>query len=507
MKHLTINSLKYALAACLGMLSLSISACSDDEIIEGEEIFVNKYLILDSDGFSFDADGTRTFTIEVNSSSEWGVTDTPDWITVDVSGNKAELSASANLEKEVRSGVLSITNEDGIKETVRVAQGCRLDRVDYTYMSIYGSDIIISTKGNYAAYVDMKLSDDYQYRYYTPTVVNLVTGEVMVYGSFLEVQYVPSAISDTGVFAITNLSGVSHYYDGNGALTNLTVDTYNSPLVQGISSDGRVMYGSVSAKGGSGLSVFYPCKWVDGVLEILEMPTTNIYGTAIDGSSIVRGGSDDLSVLYGQISSLGTPVVWINGTCKVLGEVTTYEYNLLNYTDWDGTVYPKYPKTWDTYPRMGPNPYRMSHDGKYLVTYREHIIISDDEDRGYVGQENIPVFFDIHNDSVIEFPDLHNCLSLTVLSDNLFSCYEFGTSISYDDDGMIDFKSMHVGYIVDINTKEAERASEWILRNYGVSVHDNSFIISISEDGKTVLGGSLAAITSSYSYVMWVLKL
>ncbi len=454
------------LSIILGVVSivLILVGCSKTETITGR-------LDLSYNSLSFDAAGSQTYTIKVESvPAEWDVESSQDWIvTSEETATSITVTVTANESTEGRSGKLTFTNGD-IDEEVSIDQiGADIPGAPKFRIMPEFASFKISRSGKKG--LGMSIAVDEQYNSVsTPYIVDLATDERTKLPS-LDGEYIAGVISDDAGVVIVNgsLEGVAMQYVGNEWLAVDTPLTAILSIVNDISLDGSIWVGYIDYPGsGSPEKLYQPIKWIDGVMqEPLSAPVSNIWGDPMNSGSQARGCSNDGSIIYGTQWDNYAAIWWKDGEPwqYVARELQSIES--ISITGMFG------PTTTDVIwtPWLQANSNVLSPSGKYLaMTYNKTISVEQQSTALY-----IPMFTDLETGESVLLEDITSGKGRTITDDGLF----FYTTPSGNPDTEM---------VYDHTAGTSTEVKEWVKETYGITIMGVCLVDKVSPGGNTVVG-------------------
>ena len=451
-----------------------------------------QYVNLSQVSCSFLGEGSQPLAITVKASpATWEATPGATWVKVERTDDRTlTVTVEDNETGAERSTVINIaagqaTQEILVSQLAKDSEFARFRKLDTFQMGA-----AMSPSGKYAGGFEASVGADDSWQY-SPTIVDLETGEWHQFGPFPESLYYlhqTMAITDQGLLFI------SDGQNGGQIAIDLTGDIFIpeapagfqfKPEIQATSADGKYWVGfAVDAPIGEGM--YRPLLWTDGVPEVLPMPDKNFRGEEFWVGIMARGMSADGSVVYGtswENSDFGMVywkdglVDWVGKDVHVLtpvvmqmGDGTEYDYNLAN-----GMV-------------CTANLTNISATGKWIAgSYRTE---AQSEDRISVVYTETAAFYNTETETT------------TIVED-----YGESTGMHVTDDGIafigIGTLGISTSKVYDLNTHtDLGSMEDWVYDNYGIIVPAGC-INQVSPDGKYILGTSAQASASGTNFINW----
>ena len=471
------KTLTASVAFAISLLFFATS-CTD----KGQETF--HYVNLSQVACSFLGEGSSPLAVDVKASpAQWTATPGATWvkiertdertltITVDDNDTGAERNTTVMIDAGQASQTITVT------QLPKDSAFARFRKLDTFQMGA-----AMSPSGRYAGGFTASIAPDDSFLY-TPTIVDLETGEWHEFGPYPEsVHYLHQtmAITDQGLLFISDgANGGQIAIDLTGNIFIPEAAGYtNKPEVSQTSSDGKYWVGYIQA------GMFKPLLWTEGTVAELPMPALNYrneefwagvlaHGISANGE-IIYGTSwenDDCGMLYWKNN--GTTVEeprWVGDDIRRLTPVIVedwmgeYEYNLV-----DGCI-------------CTAETTKVSPSGKWIATtYRKEEVGSD----GFIAYVQRPAFYNTETETT------------TVVED-----YGEATGMHVTDDGIafIGIGTMFIteGKVYDLNTgTDLGNMADWVAENYGIII-PGGVIEYISADGRYIFGTSVNALGSGF---------
>lgn len=408
-----------------------------------------EYLQLSLDRYTFMGTGTQTIKVAVESSSEWKYECDAEWIKLEQpSEDTLSISVIENKSGEQRNTTIHITSGN-MADEITVEQLSDRFKGIFEEMYYLGHNLAMSSNGKYICGMKTKeiRSDAY---IYTPILINTHTGEKTELTDIQGYDQVASVSDDGKVIVYIGSSGAeSKVFREDQEVEVKLPEGYKNPRVEFVNEDGSVWIGyckSLTAIDGWKPSV--SVKWTNGEPEILESPTTNIWGDKYTLDVFARGASKDISVIYGsEFTDFGI-IYWKNGE--------------LFYPGYDFAD-----KNTNTSVRLECERTNISPNGKYLGCSTAEL---------YTGSFAVktPAVIDTENYKLITFENSDEGACTHVTNDGLAFIACPSLSSSY-------------GFVADVKTKEVTPISDWMQNEFGITFL-NGYIRKVSDDGKVIFG-------------------
>lgn len=238
--------------------------------------------------------------------------------------------------------------------------------------------------------------------------------------------------------------------------------------LQGISGDGRVIVGALNSEvNGTGR---YPCKWVDGVCEILERPEFSAHGTpTAPYGTLARDCSADGTVIYGTewTNNSFALAFWRDGKLFYPGG---------DYAEMNGNTADRIAKTAE----YGA----LSSNGKYLAARYET-----------VDKKSYPVIIDTDTYDVKILKDVSSDMSgATCSNEGLLFAYSPAMQSTQ-------------GHVIDPVSGTCMTTAEWFKSEYGLNLSDGRMVGKVSDDGKVFFGTQSRMTVLGVQYSFWYLNM
>lgn len=448
------------IAACL-LAAICLTSCQE-EVMDAPSYIYPEY-----SSYSFGS-MPDTVSILIESNVDWTADRDAGWLlaekTVDEDGRQwLTVSVLENEEIEPRTASV-ILSAGTVSVNITFMQNGASFTGLFEYLSEYPYTYGVISSQNVKYVIGMKDAD--AEGYYIPEIINVETGERRELEATNEYDYAV-AVSDEGDDYILNsrrYGGYAVYVDDQ--LVELTAPEgykISGAAVEGMSGDGRVIVGALySEESGTGR---FPCKWVDGVCEILERPDSSAYGTPTGAyGTLARDCSADGSVIYGTewSSSSFALCFWRDGEMFYPGG---------DYAEMNGYLADRICKTAE-YGGLSPN-------GKWLAARFENgtypVIINTDT-------YEVNILKDISSDM---------------------------TGMTCSDDGLLFAASPSMGctsgHVIDPVAGTCVSTQEYFKTEYGLNLSSGLIISKVSDDKTRYFGyqagygtGGLFSVTYLY---------
>ena len=457
------------------------------------------YVNLSQVACSFLGEGNSPLAVDIKASpAQWTATPGATWvkiertdertltITVDDNGTGAERNTTITIEAGQASQQIQVNQ---LPKDSAIAR--------YRMLDTFSISVAMSPSGKYAGGFTASIAPDDSWQY-SPTIVDLETGEVYEFGPFPESLYYLTqtmAITDQGLLFISDgFHGGQIAIDltGNIFIPEAPAGFTSKPDIQGTSADGKYWVGF--GMKGKAFEDETPCKallWTDGVPHELPWPELNYRDEEVWYGGMARGISADGSIIYGtswENSDFGM-LYWVNngentGKPKWVGEDvrkvtpvvlerpdgTTYETHIADGLICDATAT------------------KISPSGKWIAsTYRTEEI---SENKQAIKKIQKAAFYNTETETTTIVEDYGESMGMYVTDDGIafiaIGTYASTSSVVYDLNTGTDLGDM----------------ADWIKNNYGIIVPDGN-ISRITPDGSCVLGFSPLASASGVNFFWW----
>ena len=443
-----------------------------------------QYVNLSQVSCSFLGEGNQPLVIEVKASpATWEATPGATWVKVERTDDRTlTVTVDDNDTGAERSTTIAIVADQASQE-IRVNQLAKDNEfARFRKLDTFQMGAAMSPSGKYAGGFTASIAPDDSWQY-SPTIVDLETGEVYEFGPYPEsLHYLTQtmAITDQGLLFI------SDGFHGGQIAIDLTGNIFipeaagytNKPEVSQTSSDGKYWVGYIQA------GMLKPLLWTEGTVAELPMPALNYRNEEFWAGVLARGISANGEIIYGTSwenddcgmlywKNNGTTVEeprWVGDDIRRLTPVIIedwmgeYEYNLV-----DGCI-------------CTAETTKVSPSGKWIATtYRKEEVGSD----GFIAYVQRPAFYNTETETT------------TVVED-----YGEATGMHVTDDGIafIGIGTMFIteGKVYDLNTgTDLGNMADWVAENYGIII-PGGVIEYISADGRYIFGTSVNALGNGF---------
>ena len=437
--------------------------------------------------------------IEVKASpATWEATPGATWVKVERTDDRTlTVTVDDNDTGAERSTTIAIVADQASQE-IRVNQLAKDNEfARFRKLDTFQMGAAMSPSGKYAGGFTASIAADDSWQY-SPTIVDLETGEVYEFGPFPESLYYLTqtmAITDQGLLFISDgFHGGQIAIDltGNIFIPEAPAGFTSKPDIQGTSADGKYWVGF--GMKGKAFEDETPCKallWTDGVPHELPWPELNYRNEEAWYGGMARGISANGEIIYGtswENSDFGM-LYWVNngentGKPKWVGEDvrkvtpvvlerpdgTTYETHIADGLICDATAT------------------KISPSGKWIAsTYRTEEI---SENKQAIKKIQKAAFYNTETETTTIVEDYGESMGMYVTDDGIafiaIGTYASTSSVVYDLNTGTDLGDM----------------ADWIKNNYGIIVPDGN-ISRITPDGSCVLGFSPLASASGVNFFWW----
>lgn len=379
------------------------------------ETIHSNYLNLEFSAYTFGVEGGE-LDLSVDANVAWNVETDADWIETTVGEDNVALKVAQN-DGAQREGTLTFTAE-GIEPVIfRVSQMNR----DFTGSISYLPDnmmMIYSCRGLYAIQIEM-LRNEMGLPYFEIELVDRTSGESVPMDD-LETMILNTSdivgVSDMGHILYQNQTDGIYQVIYEGTATDLELPAdYAGAMLAGISSDGTVVAGS-AFKVMDTYNITVPILWVNGSMQELPIPDTDLGGGEMKSGAYVGGMSADGSVVWGydnynvNYSPVNGLMYWKNGELHYVGKETA---EAVEYEKWG------MPTTGYNLVRKMANPgmgLKISENGRYIIAEKNEIEVAENQ---FMGERVFPVLIDTETGEVKVFEDREDMCPFAVCDDGL----------------------------------------------------------------------------------------
>ena len=454
-----------------------------------------QYVNLSQVSCSFLGEGNQPLVIEVKASpSTWEATPGATWVKVERTDDRTlTVTVDDNDTGAERSTTIAIVADQASQE-IRVNQLAKDNEfARFRKLDTFQMGAAMSPSGKYAGGFTASIAPDDSFQY-SPTIVDLETGEVYEFGPYpesLHYLHQTMAVTDQGLLFI------SDGQHGGQIAIDITGDIFvpespagyeHLPEVQGTSADGKYWVGYAKKTTGG---LYYPLLWIDGAAQELSLPEKNyreeelragvmarsisangevIYGTSWDNS--------DYGMLYwrkegagfGRPQWVGKDVRKITPTVLQYPDGTEYDYNLVN-----GCI-------------CTAELTKISTSGKWIATtYRTEVPSANNQ---YTECTYRAAFYNTETETTVIVEDYGETSGAHVTDDG----------IAFIGIGRLGISS---GKVYDLNTHtDLGDTQDWVYDTYGIVI-PGGYINHISADGRYVLGTSAQSSAGGTSFINW----
>ena len=482
------KNLTTSVAAAIWLLVFATS-CTD----KGQETF--HYVNVSQVACSFLGEENSPLAIDVKASpAQWTATPGATWVKIERTDEKTlTITVDDNDTGAERNTTVTIDAGEA-SQTITVTQLPKDSAIArYRKLDTFQMGAAMSPSGTYAGgFVPSIAADDSWL--YSPTIINLETGETYQFGPYPEaLHYLTQTmcITDQGLLFISDGAHggqIAINLDGDIIEPEAPAGYQFKPEVQGTSADGKYWVGYAVKEAGG---LYYPLLWTDGTPAELPMLDLNyrdeeiwvgvmargisangeiIYGTSWEGSDfgmlywINNGANTDKPKWVGHDIKVVTPVV------MKMPDGTEYDYHIVN-----GCI-------------CTAELTKISPSGKWIATtYRTEEVA---EGATSLLTTQRAAFFNTETETT------------TVVDD-----YGDSTGVHVTDDGIgfigIGTLGISSGAVYDLNTgTDLGDMQDWVYDNYGIII-PSGYINYISADGRFVLGTKAESSAMGVSFINW----
>ena len=477
--------------AAATLLLSCLSGCT-----KTEETF--HYVNLSQVACSFLGEGNQPLEITVKASpAAYEATPGATWVkaTQSEDGKVLILTVDDNDTGAERSTTVTIAAGEAL-QTIQVNQLPKDSAIArYRKLDTFQMGAAMSPSGKYAGGFTVSIAPDDSYLF-TPTIVDLETGEVYEFGPFPESLYYLTqtmAITDQGLLFISDGSNggqIAIDLTGNIFIPEAPAGFTSKPEIQGTSADG-VYWVGYAREDAIGKGLCKPLLWTDGVAQELPLPDLNYRNEEIWYGVMARGISANGKIIYGtswENLDFGM-LYWVNNGAntekpKWVGEDVREVWEETMKMS-DGTEY-------TTHLVNGlicqAQLTKISPNGKWIASsYRTE---TPADDRISIVTTQTAAFYNTETETT------------TIVSD-----YGESTGVHVTDDGIgfigIGTLGISSGAVYDLNTgTDLGSTQEWVYDKYGIII-PAGYINYISPDGRFVLGTKAESSAMGVSFINW----
>ncbi len=475
--------------AAATLLLSCLSGCT-----KTEETF--HYVNLSQVACSFLGEGNQPLEITVKASpAAYEATPGATWVkaTQSEDGKVLILTVDDNDTGAERSTTVTIAAGEAL-QTIQVNQLPKDSAIArYRKLDTFQMGAAMSPSGKYAGGFTVSIAPDDSYLF-TPTIVDLETGEVYEFGPFPGSLYYlmqTMAITNQGLLFISDGGGqIAIDLTGNIFIPEAPAGFTSKPEIQGTSADG-VYWVGYAREDAIGKGLCKPLLWTDGVAQELPLPDLNYRNEEIWYGVMARGISANGKIIYGtswENLDFGM-LYWVNNGAntekpKWVGEDVreVWEETMKNS---DGTEY-------TTHLVNGlicqAQLTKISPNGKWIASsYRTE---TPADDRISIVTTQTAAFYNTETETT------------TIVSD-----YGESTGVHVTDDGIafigIGTLGISSGAVYDLNTgTDLGSTQDWVYDNYGIII-PAGYINYVSADGRFVLGTKAESSAMGVSFINW----
>jgi hypothetical protein len=475
--------------AAATLLLSCLSGCT-----KTEETF--HYVNLSQVACSFLGEGNQPLEITVKASpAAYEATPGATWVkaTQSEDGKVLILTVDDNDTGAERSTTVTIAAGEAL-QTIQVNQLPKDSAIArYRKLDTFQMGAAMSPSGKYAGGFTVSIAPDDSYLF-TPTIVDLETGEVYEFGPFPGSLYYlmqTMAITNQGLLFISDGGGqIAIDLTGNIFIPEAPAGFTSKPEIQGTSADG-VYWVGYAREDAIGKGLCKPLLWTDGVAQELPLPDLNYRNEEIWYGVMARGISANGKIIYGtswENLDFGM-LYWVNNGAntekpKWVGEDVREVWEETMKMS-DGTEY-------TTHLVNGlicqAQLTKISPNGKWIASsYRTE---TPADDRISIVTTQTAAFYNTETETT------------TIVSD-----YGESTGVHVTDDGIafigIGTLGISSGAVYDLNTgTDLGSTQEWVYDKYGIII-PAGYINYISPDGRFVLGTKAESSAGGVSFINW----
>ena len=459
-----------------------------------------QYVNLSQVSCSFLGEGNQPLVIEVKASpATWEATPGATWVKVERTDDRTlTVTVDDNDTGAERNTTIAIVADQASQE-IRVNQLAKDNEfARFRKLDTFQMGAAMSPSGKYAGGFTASIAPDDSWQY-SPTIVDLETGEVYEFGPYPEsVHYLHQTmcISDQGLLFINdgqNGGQIAIDLTGNLFIPEAPAGFTGKPEIQGTSADGKYWVGF--AMNGKAFEDPAPCKallWIDGVPHELPWPELNYRDEEPWYGGMARGISANGEIIYGtswENYDFGM-LYWINnGTNttapKWVGE-DVREVTPVTMKMSDGTEYESHLVNGLICQAQLT---KISPNGKWIASsYRTEALSDDQMSITYTSQT--AAFYNTETETT------------TIVSD-----YGESVGVHVTDDGIgfigIGTLGISSGVVYDLNTgTDLGSTQDWVYDNYGIII-PAGYINYVSADGRFVLGTKAESSAGGTNFINW----
>ena len=475
--------------AAATLLLSCLSGCT-----KTEETF--HYVNLSQVACSFLGEGNQPLEITVKASpAAYEATPGATWVkaTQSEDGKVLILTVDDNDTGAERSTTVTIAAGEAL-QTIQVNQLPKDSAIArYRKLDTFQMGAAMSPSGKYAGGFTASIAADDSWQY-SPTIVDLETGEVYEFGPFPGSLYYlmqTMAITNQGLLFISDGGGqIAIDLTGNIFIPEAPAGFTSKPEIQGTSADG-VYWVGYAREDAIGKGLCKPLLWTDGVAQELPLPDLNYRNEEIWYGVMARGISANGKIIYGtswENLDFGM-LYWVNNGAntekpKWVGEDVREVWEETMKMS-DGTEY-------TTHLVNGlicqAQLTKISPNGKWIASsYRTE---TPAEDRLSIVTTQTAAFYNTETETT------------TIVSD-----YGESVGVHVTDDGIgfigIGTLGISSGAVYDLNTgTDLGSTQDWVYDNYGIII-PAGYINYVSADGRFVLGTKAESSAGGVNFINW----
>ena len=481
------------LIAALSVVAAVLTGCTTGT----EETL--QYVNLSQVSCSFLGEGNQPLVIEVKASpATWEATPGATWVKVERTDDRTlTVTVDDNDTGAERSTTIAIVADQASQE-IRVNQLAKDNEfARFRKLDTFQMGAAMSPSGKYAGGFTASIAPDDSWQY-SPTIVDLETGEVYEFGPYPEsVHYLTQtmAITDQGLLFISdgqNGGQIAIDLTGNIFIPEAPAGFTGKPQIQGTSADGKYWVGF--GMNGKAFEDPAPCKallWIDGVPHELPWPELNYRDEEPWYGGMARGISANGEVIYGtswENWDFGM-LYWINnGTNTTAPKWVGHDVKEV----WEETMKMSDGTEYTTHLVNGliceAQLTKISPNGKWIASsYRTE---TPADDRMSVVMTQTAAFYNTETETT------------TIVSD-----YGESVGVHVTDDGIgfigIGTLGISSGAVYDLNTgTDLGSTQDWVYDNYGIII-PAGYINYVSADGRFVLGTKAESSVGGVNFINW----
>ena len=457
-----------------------------------------QYVNLSQVSCSFLGEGNQPLVIEVKASpATWEATPGATWVKVERTDDRTlTVTVDDNDTGAERSTTISIVADQASQE-IRVNQLAKDNEfARFRKLDTFQMGAAMSPSGKYAGGFTASIAPDDSWQY-SPTIVDLETGEVYEFGPYpesLHYLHQTMAITDQGLLFISDgQNGGQIAIDTSGEIfiPEAPAGYRFRPEIQATSADGKYWVGFAQNESGSNGGLTHPLLWIDGVPHELPMLDLNYRDEEIWVGVMARGISANGEIIYGtswENWDFGM-LYWINnGTNTTAPKWVGHDVKEV----WEETMKMSDGTEYTTHLVNGliceAQLTKISPNGKWIASsYRTE---TPADDRMSVVMTQTAAFYNTETETT------------TIVSD-----YGESVGVHVTDDGIgfigIGTLGISSGVVYDLNTgTDLGSTQDWVYDNYGIII-PAGYINYISADGRFVLGTKAESSVGGVNFINW----